>query len=191
MQSFDPVFFKSLLAFFLAFFSSLLALFASSLKKLCFGEKKIFEILVSEYSEWSKTSSNIIFSWCPNVCMCVRARLSNFQTTIIRKRLEISNWNLVQQWSSHAPLIVEILIQINAQSEILWDLGFFEKCLWYNSSDFRKFWAIVLKMHTNIIHRIWPKSITAFKFFEILNFLNFSLNCKLRVIELKICVWMH
>ena len=32
--------------------------------------KKI-DILVSEYSEWSKTSRNIIFSWRPDACVCV------------------------------------------------------------------------------------------------------------------------
>ena len=41
-------------------------------------------------------------------------------------------------------------MQIDAQSEILWDFEFFEKC---GSSNFRKIWAIVLKFHTNIIHR--------------------------------------
>ena len=43
---------------------------ASSLRKLCFREKK-FEILLSEYSEWYITSRNIIFSWRPHVCVCV------------------------------------------------------------------------------------------------------------------------
>ena len=47
------------------------------------------------------------------VCMCVCARLSNVQTTIIHKRLEISSWNLVQQWSSHAPSFVTIFIQVD------------------------------------------------------------------------------
>ena len=35
---------------------------------------KKFELLVSEYSEWSKTSRNTIFSWRPDVCECVSAR---------------------------------------------------------------------------------------------------------------------
>ena len=34
--------------------------------------KKHFEILVSEYSEQSKTSRNVTFSWCPDVCVCAR-----------------------------------------------------------------------------------------------------------------------
>ena len=38
-------------------------------------KKKKIEILVSEYSEESKTSRNVIFSWRPGVCACV----SNFQ----------------------------------------------------------------------------------------------------------------
>ena len=46
--------------------------FGSSLRKLCLREKKNFEILVSEYSELSKTSRNVIFSWRPDVCACVR-----------------------------------------------------------------------------------------------------------------------
>ena len=61
------------------------------------------------------------------VCMCVCARLSNFQTTIIHKRLEISSWNLVRQWSSHAPSIVTTFMQIDAQFEILWYFEFFWK----------------------------------------------------------------
>ena len=44
--------------------------FASSLRKLCFREKFFFEILVSQYSEESKTSRNVIFSWRPDVCVC-------------------------------------------------------------------------------------------------------------------------
>ena len=97
----------------------------------------------------------MIFSWRSGVCVClsvylaVCARLSNFQTTIIHNRLEISSWNLVRQWRSHAPSIVTIFMQIDAQSKILWNFEFFEKCLWC----FRKIWAIVLKLHTNIIHR--------------------------------------
>ena len=35
----------------------------------CFREKKNFEILVSEYSEYSKTSRDVIFSWRPDVCV--------------------------------------------------------------------------------------------------------------------------
>ena len=37
-----------------------------------FVKKFFFEILVSEYSEWSKTSRDVIFSWYPDVCVCVR-----------------------------------------------------------------------------------------------------------------------
>ena len=82
------------------------------LNTFCFlTEEAIFswkknEILVSEYSKWSKTSRNMIFSWHLDVCVCVWrarvcvcvcvgmcacARLSNFQITIIHKRLEISS----------------------------------------------------------------------------------------------------
>ena len=43
----------------------ILSLFAYS---VC-NEKVKIEILVSEYSEWSKTSRNMIFSWRPDVCV--------------------------------------------------------------------------------------------------------------------------
>ena len=58
-------------------------------------------IEVNRDSKWSKTAN------CP--------------TTIIHKRLEISSWNLLHQSSNHNPLIVTIFIQIDAQSEMLWD----------------------------------------------------------------------
>ena len=38
-------------------------------------QKKKIEILVSEYSEQSKTSRNVIFSWRPDVCMCACVRV--------------------------------------------------------------------------------------------------------------------
>ena len=37
-----------------------------------FVKKRKFEILVSEYSKQYKTSRNVIFSWRPEVCVCVR-----------------------------------------------------------------------------------------------------------------------
>ena len=90
-----------------------------------------FEILVSEYSEWSKTSRNVIFSWHPDVCVfvrvCVCVRFSTFDTPITHKRLEISTWNLARQWSNHNPLIVNIFTTIDARFVILWDFEFFEK----------------------------------------------------------------
>ena len=64
--------------------------FCFLIKEAMFLSTKI-GILVSEYSEWSKASINMIFSWRPDVCVCVCAGLSNFQTTIIHKRLEISS----------------------------------------------------------------------------------------------------
>ena len=66
------------------------------------------------------------------VCMCARVRAhsnSYFQTAMIYKQLEISSLNLVQQWSSHAPLIVTIFMRIDAQSKIAWYFEFFEKSL--------------------------------------------------------------
>ena len=53
-----------------------------------FSWEKKLEILVSEYSEWSKTSRNVIFNWREDVCGCVR--FSTFQTLITHKWLEIS-----------------------------------------------------------------------------------------------------
>ena len=53
-----------------------------------------------------------------------------FETIIFIGNFSFSGGNLVQQWSSYAPSIVTILMQIDAQSEILWDFEFFEKSLW-------------------------------------------------------------
>ena len=85
---------------------------------------------------------------CVRVCMCVCvcARLSNFQTTIIHKRLEISSWNLVQQWSSHARSIV---LTPNLR---FYGISNFLKNV-CSSSNFRKIWVIILKLHKNIIHQ--------------------------------------
>ena len=44
--------------------------------------------------------------------------------------INVVSWNLVQQWSSHAPSIVTIFMKIHAKSEILRDFEFFDKCLW-------------------------------------------------------------
>ena len=58
-------------------------------------KKFFFQILVSDYSEQSKMSRNVIFSRRPDVCACVRlcvcAQFSTFQTIITHKRLEISS----------------------------------------------------------------------------------------------------
>ena len=94
-----------------------------------------FEISVSEHSEWPncKTSKNVIFSWRPDVCVCticVCVGFSTFQSPTTHKRLEISIWNLVHQWSSHSPLIVTIFIRIHGRFVILWEFEFFEKYTW-------------------------------------------------------------
>ena len=86
-----------------------------------------FEILVWEYSEYSKTSRNLYVS-VRRVCVCVR--FSTFQTPITHKRIEISTWILVYQWSNHNPLIVTIFMTINAQFMILWDFECFKKRTW-------------------------------------------------------------
>ena len=81
-------------------------------------------------------SRNVIFSWRPDVCVCVRVgvcvsvRFSTLETPITHKRLEISILNLVRQWSNHNPLIVTIFMTIDAQFVILWDFEFFEKRTW-------------------------------------------------------------
>ena len=77
---------------------------------------------------------------CVCVCVCARARVraracvcvrfSTFEYPITHKRLEISIWNLVRQWSNHNPLIVTIFMIIDARFEILWDFDFFEKRTW-------------------------------------------------------------
>ena len=82
------------------------------------------------------------------VCVCVR--FSTFETPITHKRLEISIWNLVRWGSNHNPLIVTISMTIDARFAILWDFDFLKKGR--GSSNFRKIRAIVLKLHTNILH---------------------------------------
>ena len=64
------------------------------------------------------------------------------------------------------------------------------------SSNFRKIWAIVLKMHTNTIHQSRTFVIefdqNRLKHSIFLKIFSKLCNlCKLRVIKLKICVWMH
>ena len=73
-----------------------------------------------------------------------------FQTPITHKRLKISIWNFVHQWSSHNRLIVTIFMTIDARFVILWD--FLNNV--YGSSNFRKILVIVIKLHTNIIYRL-------------------------------------
>ena len=77
---------------------------------------------------------------CARVCVCV----------ITHKRLEISIWNLLRQWSYHNPLIVTIFMTIDAWFVILWDFEFLKKGR--GSSNVRKIRAIVLKLHTNKLH---------------------------------------
>ena len=95
---------------------------------------------MSEYSDKFKTSRNVIFSWHSDVCvcvcmrMCVCVRFSTFETPITHKRLEISIWNLVRQWSSHNPLIVTISMTIDARFVILWDFEFVTVEFWSSES---------------------------------------------------------
>ena len=87
---------------------------------------------------------------CVCVCVCVCVRCSTFETPITHKRLEISIWNLIRQWSNHNPSIVTIFMTIDARFVILRDFEFKKKGR--GSSNFRKIRAIVLKLHTNILH---------------------------------------
>ena len=148
---------------------------------------------MSEYSEWSKTSRNMIFSWRPDVCVCVCvcARLYNFQTTIIHKRREISSWNLAQQWSSHA------LQSWQSSCKLTPNLRFYEISN-FLKNDCGSKQSFAHKYNTSINdlwYWIWPKLIGTVKFLEFMHFLKIFSNklcnlSKLRVIKLKIWVWM-
>ena len=61
------------------------------------------------------------------VCVCVCIWFSTFQSPIAHKRLEISIWNLVHQWSSNNPFIVIIFMTIDARFFILWDFEIYWK----------------------------------------------------------------
>ena len=84
------------------------------------------------------------------LCVWVCVRFSTFETPITHKRLEISIWNLVRQWSKQNPLIVTIFMTIDARLWFYGILNFLKKGR--GSSNFRKIRAIVLKLHTNILH---------------------------------------
>ena len=55
------------------------------------------------------------------VCGCVCVRFSTFWTPMTHKRLKISIWNLVYQWSNHNPLIVTVFMTIDVGFVILCD----------------------------------------------------------------------
>ena len=118
---------------------------------------------------------------CVRVWMCVR--FSTFQSPITDKRLEISIWNLVHQWSNHNPKIMTIFMTIDARFVIFWDFEFKKK--WRGSSNFCKIRAVILKQHTNILyHRSRNFGIefgqNLFKrsnFFRFSIFWEFSQNC--------------
>ena len=103
------------------------------------GESYVFVGRNSRYY-WQNTQNSL-----NNLCVCMCVRFTTFQTPIIHKTLEISIWNLVDQWSSYNPLIVTAFMTIDARLLMLWDFEFFEKC----SSNFRKIWYVVLKWHTS------------------------------------------
>ena len=81
-------------------------------------------------------------------CVCVR--FSTFETPITYKRLDISIWNLVRQWSNHNSLILTIFMTIDARFVFYGILNFLKKGR--GSSNFRKIRAFVLKLYTNILH---------------------------------------
>ena len=133
---------------------------------------------------------------CACVRVCVWVRFSTFETPITHKRLEISIWNLFRQWSNHNTLIVTIFMTIDARFVILWDFEFFEKGR--VSSNFCIIRAIVLKLHTNILHpsrnfgiEFGQNRLKRSNFFQILNFLRIFSKLSnwgnFRFIELKSC----
>ena len=133
---------------------------------------------------------------CACVCVCAWVRFSTFETPMTHKRLEMSIWNLVRQWSNHNPLIVTIFLTIDARFVILWDFDFLKKGR--GSSNFRKIRAIVLKLHTNILLpsrnfgiEFGQNRLKRSNFVQILNFLRIfsklSNSGKFRFIELKFC----
>ena len=91
----------------------------------------------------------MIFSWRPGVCVCVR--FLTLQTPITHKRLEISNFNFVRQWSSHALKSWRFSYKLMPYLKFY---GIFNSSKNVRGSyNFRKIWAIVLKLHPNIIYR--------------------------------------
>ena len=105
-------------------------------------------------------------------------------------------WNLVRQWSNHNPIIVTIFMTIDARFVILWDLEFFEKGR--GSSNVREIRAIVLKLHSNILHpsrnfaiQFGQNRLKRSNFFRFWIFWEFfsklSKSGKFRFMELKFC----
>ena len=91
---------------------------------------KITFLDVLDYSEYSDTYISKFFFARKQLSQWGSKKLSTFETPITHKRLEISIWNMVRQWSNHNPLIVTIFMTIDARFVILWDFDFFEKRTW-------------------------------------------------------------
>ena len=72
--------------------------------------------------------------WLMYICAYVCVRFLTCETPITHKRLEISIWNFVRQWSSHNPLIVTIFMTIDARFVILWDFEFVTVKFWSSES---------------------------------------------------------
>ena len=96
------------------------------------------------------------------------------------------------QQSNHNPLIVTIFMTIDVRFVILWDLNFLK------NSNFRKIWAIVLKLPRNILCRsrnlgneFGQNRLKRLSFFRFCSFWEFSQKWsnlgKFRFIELKFC----
>ena len=114
----------------------------STWKKIIFREKRVLNFKRTKGIKWNicKLNVNYFFllpHWGSYVfvkkieILMSHARFSDFKISTVHKRLKISSWNLVQQWSSHASSIVTIFMQTDAQSKILWDFELFEKYLWW------------------------------------------------------------
>ena len=104
----------------------------------------IFEILVSEYSEPSKTSRNMILSWRPDVCVCVRV------CPIFNVSNPDNSW---MAWD------IDMKFGTPVKQSQPFNRDYFHDN-WCTICDFMRFWfdfrrirAFVLKLHTNILYR--------------------------------------
>ena len=94
---------------------------------------------------------------------------------------------MVHQWSNHNPLIMTIFMTIDGRFVILWDFEFFEKGP--GSSNCRKIRAIVLNLHTNILHpsrnfgiEFGQNRLKRSNFFRFWIFWEFIRNCRAKIL---------
>ena len=82
---------------------------------------------MSEYSNLKRREMWFLAGVRMYVCV---SDFQRFKPPITHKRLELSIWNFVHEWSNHNPLIMTIFMTIDARFVILWDFEFFEKRTW-------------------------------------------------------------